>query len=45
MLRHLGDDANAEAIEAAVLAEASSRDGSQVKTSEVGDRIVAALRG
>lgn len=45
MLRHLGDDANAEAIEAAVLAEASARDGSPIKTAEVGDRIVATLRG
>lgn len=44
MLRHLGDDANAEAIETAVLEEASSRDGSQVKTAEVGDRIAAAVR-
>lgn len=44
MLRHLGDDANAEAIEAAVLAEASSRDGGPVKTAEVGDRVVANLK-
>ena len=44
MLRHLGDDAKAEAIEAAVLAEASSRDGGPVKTAEVGDRVVANLK-
>ena len=44
MLRHLGDDANAEAIEAAVLAEASSRDGGPVKTAEVGDHVVANLK-
>lgn len=43
MLRHLGDDANAERIEAAVLAEAGSRDGGPVKTAEVGDRVVANL--
>lgn len=44
MLRHLGDDANAERIEAAVLAEAGSRDGGPVKTVEVGDRVVANLK-
>ena len=43
MLRHLGDDANAERIEAAVLAEAGARDGGPVKTAEVGDRVVANL--
>ena len=43
MLRHLGDDANAERIEAAVLAEAGSRDGGPVKTAEGGDRVVANL--
>ena len=43
MLRHLGDDANAERIEAAVLAEAGSRDGGPVKTAEVGDHVVANL--
>lgn len=43
MLRHLGDDTNAERIEAAVLAEAGSRDGGPVKTAEVGDRVVANL--
>lgn len=44
MLRHLGDDANAERIEAAVLAEAGSRDGGPVKTAEVGDHVVANLK-
>ena len=44
MLRHLGDDANAERIEAAVLAEAGSRDGGPVKTAEAGDRVVANLK-
>lgn len=44
MLRHLGDDANAERIEAAVLAEAGARDGGPVKTAEVGDRVVANLK-
>lgn len=44
MLRHLGDDANAERIEAAVLAEAGARDGGPVKTTEVGDRVVANLK-
>lgn len=44
MLRHLGDDDNAERIEAAVLAEAGSRDGGPVKTAEVGDRVVANLK-
>lgn len=43
MLRHLGDEANAEKIEKAVLEEAASRDGSQIKTAEVGDRIAAAV--
>lgn len=43
MLRHLGDDANAQKIEDAVLAEAAQRDGSPIRTSEVGDRIAAAV--
>ena len=43
ILRHLGDEANAEKIEKAVLEEAASRDGSQIKTAEVGDRIAAAV--
>ncbi len=52
LLRHLAGDegedadlrtAQAERIEAAVLAEAGSRDGSGIRTSEVGDRIAAAV--
>ncbi|QFQ02644.1 3-isopropylmalate dehydrogenase [Corynebacterium urogenitale] len=43
MLRHLGDEDNAAKIEKAVLEEASSRDGSPIKTTEVGDRIAAAV--
>ncbi len=43
MLRHLGDDVNAQKIEDAVLAEATQRDGSPIRTSEVGDRIAAAV--
>lgn len=45
MLRHLGDQERAERIEKAVAAEVSSRDGSQIRTQEVGDRIAAALQG
>ncbi|GAA0199606.1 3-isopropylmalate dehydrogenase [Corynebacterium riegelii] len=44
MLRFLGDEENAARIEAAVEQEVASRDGAQIRTSEVGDRIVAALR-
>ncbi|AWT25896.1 3-isopropylmalate dehydrogenase [Corynebacterium provencense] len=52
LLRHLagneGEDATlrnlqAEKIEAAVLAEVAGRDGSQIRTAEVGDRIAAAV--
>ncbi|MGO3025093.1 3-isopropylmalate dehydrogenase [Corynebacterium variabile] len=52
LLRHLAGDegedaalriAQAEKIEAAVLAEAGSRDGSRIRTAEVGDRIAAAV--
>ncbi|WP_313006670.1 3-isopropylmalate dehydrogenase [Corynebacterium variabile] len=52
LLRHLAGDegedaalriAQAEKIEAAVLAEAGSRDGSRIRTTEVGDRIAAAV--
>uniref|UniRef100_UPI0025EBC5C8 isocitrate/isopropylmalate family dehydrogenase n=1 Tax=uncultured Corynebacterium sp. TaxID=159447 RepID=UPI0025EBC5C8 len=52
LLRHLAGDegedaalrvAQAEKIEAAVLAEAGSRDGSGIRTAEVGDRIAAAV--
>lgn len=44
MLRFLDDEENAARIEAAVEQEVASRDGAQIRTSEVGDRIVAALR-
>src|SRR5699024_179383 len=44
MLRHLGDEANAEKIEKAVLGEAAGRDGSPIRTTEVGDRIAAAVQ-
>lgn len=44
MLRHLGDEENADKIERAVLEEAANRDGSPIKTSEVGDRVAAAVR-
>lgn len=44
MLRHLGDEANAEKIEKAVLQEVASRDGASIKTAEVGDRIAAAVQ-
>lgn len=52
MLRHLAGDeaqdsalriAQAERIEAAVLAEAGARDGSAIRTVEVGDRVAAAV--
>ncbi|AZA11294.1 3-isopropylmalate dehydrogenase [Corynebacterium gerontici] len=42
MLRHLGDEDNAEKIEAAVEHEVRSR--GTVRTEEVGDRIAASLR-
>lgn len=54
LLRHVagdeGEDADlrisqAKKIEAAVLAEASSRGGADVVTTEVGDRIAAAVAG
>lgn len=44
MLRHLGDAENAAKIEKAVLAEAAQRDGSPIVTSQVGDRIAAAVK-
>ncbi|WP_420098893.1 3-isopropylmalate dehydrogenase [Corynebacterium sp.] len=52
LLRHLAGDegqdealrnAQADRIEAAVLTEAGARDGSQIRTAEVGDRIAAAV--
>ncbi|HIW96620.1 MAG TPA: 3-isopropylmalate dehydrogenase [Candidatus Corynebacterium gallistercoris] len=45
MLRHLGDESNAEKIEKAVLEEAASRGGNPIRTAEVGERIAAAVRG
>lgn len=45
LLRHLGDDANANTIEQAVLQEASTRTSEPVKTAEVGDRVAAAVAG
>ena len=44
MLRFLGDEENAARIEAAVEQEVASRGGAQIRTSEVGDRVVDALR-
>ena len=44
MLRHLGDEENADKIERAVLDEAANRDGSPINTSEVGDRVAAAVQ-
>ncbi|WIM68689.1 3-isopropylmalate dehydrogenase [Corynebacterium breve] len=44
MLRWLGDEANAVRIEDAVAADVSARTETAVVTSEVGDRIVAALQ-
>ena len=43
LLRHLGDEGNAERIEAAVAADVAKRDG-QIRTTDVGDRIAAALK-
>ncbi|APT84621.1 3-isopropylmalate dehydrogenase [Corynebacterium aquilae] len=45
MLRHLGDEDNAVAIEKAVADDVSERGDAPIKTTEVGDRIVAKLRG
>lgn len=44
MLRHLGDDANAAAIERAVEADVAARGDAPVRTTEVGERIAATLR-
>ncbi|WKD57792.1 3-isopropylmalate dehydrogenase [Corynebacterium capitovis DSM 44611] len=44
MLRWLGDEDNAVRIERAVEEEVASRAGGAVRTSEVGDRIVAAVK-
>ena len=43
LLRHLGDDAGAARIEAAVAADVAGRGGERGSTTQVGDRIVAAL--
>ena len=43
LLRHLGDDTNADRVEAAVAADVSAYSGESVVTTEVGDRIAAAL--
>ena len=45
MLRHLGDEDNARRIEDAVAADVTEHSGDDVRTTEVGDRIVAALQG
>lgn len=44
MLRHLGDEFNATAIEKAVAADIEARANGKVITSEVGDRIAEAVR-
>ena len=43
LLRHLGDDAGAARVEAAVAADVAARGESRGSTSEVGDRILAAV--
>ncbi|MGO3326519.1 3-isopropylmalate dehydrogenase [Gordonia sp. (in: high G+C Gram-positive bacteria)] len=43
LLRHLGDDESAARVEAAVAADVASRGESRGSTSEVGDRILAAV--
>ncbi|CAB0701719.1 3-isopropylmalate dehydrogenase [Corynebacterium diphtheriae] len=44
LLRHVGDDSNAQRIESAVTRDVAERPAGPVKTVEVGDRIVAALQ-
>lgn len=44
LLRHVGDDSNAQHIESAVTHDVAERPAGPVKTVEVGDRIVAALQ-
>lgn len=44
MLRFLGDEDNAQKIEAAVEKEVTGREGAEIVTTEVGERIAAALR-
>lgn len=43
LLRHLGDEDNAVRIEEAVAADVSARGEAQARTTEIGDRIAAAL--
>ena len=43
LLRHLGDEDNASKVEQAVAADISSRGNQAISTTEVGDRIVAAV--
>ncbi|MDU0478484.1 3-isopropylmalate dehydrogenase [Staphylococcus chromogenes] len=43
MLRHLGDETNAQRIEDAVAHDVEARGNVPLKTSEIGDRIAAAL--
>ncbi|HIX78960.1 MAG TPA: 3-isopropylmalate dehydrogenase [Candidatus Corynebacterium faecipullorum] len=43
LLRHLGDEENAVRIEEAVAADVSARGDAQAHTTEIGDRIAAAL--
>lgn len=45
LLRHLGDETNAAKIEAAVAEDVAHRGDAKIVTTEVGDRIAAALRG
>ncbi|HAT6540864.1 TPA: 3-isopropylmalate dehydrogenase [Corynebacterium striatum] len=43
LLRHIGDETNAVRIEEAVAADVSARGNEQLGTTEIGDRIAAAL--
>lgn len=43
LLRHRGEEGKAQRIEAAVAAELAQRDGTTVRTIDVGDRIAAAV--
>lgn len=43
LLRHLGDEENARRIEDAVAADVSARGDGPIKTTEIGDRIAAAV--
>ena len=45
LLRHLGHTAEADRVEEAVEADLGSRGDAPIVTSEVGDRIVAAVSG